>query len=122
VKEDPVWRSPKSVSVKGVLFNDLTPDNVLLEDSFQHFRGTRVVPNPFRIHHRDWAESTDTKTPDPGSINRGIVFNKPKLDETTLKILPRYKPHLSGATFRFFLLGAQKNMALKLIEPQPCYR
>ena len=54
---------------KAVIFDDPSPDQVLLNNALQHFGRRGVIPDAFRIHDGDGAAFADAQTVGLGAVH-----------------------------------------------------
>lgn len=92
-----------------IFFNDLTPNQMLIEDSFQDSRGTGVVPDGFWIDDGNGAFCAETEairlgTPDMESV--GIRRLQVDLLNAPLQVFPGEESFFVLATFCVGLVAA----------------
>ena len=91
---------------------------MLLDNPFQNRWRTRMVPHAFRINDRNRPAQADTKTIRLGAINQWLRADEVQLLQPPFEEFPRLQPNLFRRALRFCLLGAKKNMAPVLFQPQ----
>ena len=79
--------------------DDSAADEVFLDNSFEHDRGTGMVPDCLRINHRNGALDTNAQAIRLGPVYLWIVSRQPQLLEPFLEVIPRRQPCGFGATF-----------------------
>lgn len=114
--------SGERVTIEDVSSNDPASADVLLNDSLQHVGGTRAVPDPVGVDHRDRTVATNSKTTHLGALHIGVLASEIQLDQSALKLLPRLEALLRRATLRFRLLRAEKYMPLDPIKAWTLHR
>ena len=62
----------RGISGENVLFDDLSLNEVLLDDLFKHLWITRVVPNSFRVNDRYGATRAHSQAVHLGSIDQRV--------------------------------------------------
>jgi hypothetical protein len=101
-----------------IFFNDLTANQMLIENSFQDGWRTGVVPDGFRIDDGNGAFCAETKavrlgTPDMKPV--GIRRLRVDLLNAPLQVFPGEESFFVLAAFCVGLVAAQKDMAAWLI-------
>ena len=99
------------VGHEAILFNDLPTDQVLLNYSFDHFRGTTVVPRAIGVDYCYWPIRARLQAVCFGSHDRGIGTNEVKFFQSLLKVLPRFKSNVLFATLWFGLVSAKEDVS-----------
>jgi hypothetical protein len=103
------------VGEKGILLDDLTTDEMFLNDAFNHVSRSTVVPNSFRIYQQNGPLLTDPQTiglraKDAGMRNFATRTVELQLLEPGFEIVPCFEASGAIATFRFGLIGTQKDV------------
>lgn len=99
-----------------VFFDNLSQDQVLLNDLFQYFGSATVVPDAFRINHSDGAAAADTQAVDLGSVNQWLRANELQFLESRFQVFPRSQSGLARTAVRFGLISAEKDVAREFFE------
>jgi hypothetical protein len=69
--------------------NDITANEMFLDNSFKYWRGTTVIPGAFGINHSDGPVHAYLKAICFGAKNRRVVADKIFLFEPPFQIIPR---------------------------------
>jgi hypothetical protein len=94
--------------------NRLSADQVLLNDTLDHLRRDRVVPDTVGIHHRDRALFANLQAIGLSSIDAVLALHQPDLDQALLQIFPGRIGHFMWSALRFGLIRAKKDVALEM--------
>lgn len=70
------------------LVRDLSADQMLLDDVFEHIGRAGMVPRAFGVNHRDGTLKADLKAVGFRSVD-ATCSNQIQLDEALLEVLPR---------------------------------
>ncbi len=110
--------SSERVAGKGEGRNHLSGDEVFLDDAFQNFRRTRVVPHAFGINDSDGAAHTDAEAVGLGAEDQRLRTGQAKFLQPPLQEFPGRNPGFPGAAFGFGRFGAQKDVTLEVFQAQ----
>lgn len=91
---------------KGKFGNNLSADEMFLDDSFQHGRRTRVIPNRFRINDRDGAMDANTQAIGFRAIDQRFSLGEIQFFQSLFQEFPRLQAGLLCAAFGFGLVRA----------------
>ncbi len=101
---------------EAVAFDDLTTEEVLLDDLFQNVRVAGVIPHAFRIDDRDGALEADAQTVGAGALDDAVRSGEPDFLEAFLEELPRSEAGLEIATLGFAGSCAEEDVPLVGLE------
>ena len=87
------WPASRTASVERVPGERISGDGaaidqMFLDDAFEHFRRARVVPDAFRIDHRDRAGGADLEAVRLGARDQGLRADETELFEAALEEFP----------------------------------
>ena len=92
-------------------------NEMFLDDPFQHLRGTPPIPNTVRINHRNRTLLTQLQTVSLSTVDLTTLY-QPKLVQTPFEEIPGLDAVVLFRTFRFGLVGAQKDVTLDFVDHQ----
>lgn len=92
-----------------ILLNRLSPDQMLLDNSFEDRGVTGVVPGALRVNQSDRPLFTDSKAIRFGPVDPPL-FGKPQLFQALLEVLPGNHRAVTVTAFVFALVTAEKDM------------
>jgi hypothetical protein len=93
-----------------------TPNQVLRDDSFEHGRIARPIPDALWIDHGNWASFTD-----PEAIGfraqDAALFGQTELLQASFEKLPGFERPVPIATLGLCLIAAEKNVSRRHRDP-----
>ena len=97
---------------------------MLLNNPLEGFGGGRVVPDPFRIDHRDRSLTTDTQAIRLRPVRAGLGLDQAQFLEPSLQVVPGSVRLVLRRALGLGLIGAEKDVAadpadLELVEDLP---
>ena len=95
-----------------VLLDDAAANQVLADNSFEHWRITSAIPHAIRIDDRDRPGLADPKTVGLCAQNASS-FGEAELREALFEKRPRRERSLAVAAFRFGLIATEKYMPVR---------
>src|SRR5688572_17913002 len=103
---------------EGELGHDLAPNEMLLNDPLQDFRGARMIPDAFGIHDGDGSAGADAQAICLRAIDQRFRFNQSQFLQSPLQVIPRRQALLLLAAFGFGLVGAQEDVTPVFLQAQ----
>ena len=87
-----------------------SPDQVLLDDPFEHLGRAGVIPDAFGVNHRNGAPRADVKAVDLAALHPRGRSGKAEFLQSRLEVFPGFKSELPRAALWFGLICAQENV------------
>ncbi len=103
------------IGLKYIIRYGFSTNEVFLNDALEHFWRARVIPDTFRVDHRDRAFYAHAQAVRARSKHNSFVC-KMKLSETVFEKVPRLVATLPIAAFWLSLVAAQEDVTLYFIE------
>ena len=91
---------------------------MFLNDPFQHRRRARVIPDTFRINHRDGTVGANPEAVDLAAIHQRFGADELQFLESPFQILPGLQPLFFGRAIRLRLIGAEQDVPRIFFEAQ----
>ena len=89
-----------------------------MDDAFEDFWRTRMVPNAFWIDHGDGALDADAQAVRLGAEDGGVATGvEAEFFEAAFEEIPGYEAGFFGTTIRHGLIGAEEDVALDFSDP-----
>ena len=93
-------------------------DEVLLNNSLQHFRSGGVIPHPFRVHHRDRSILANAQAVRLRPVDNVLSLDQPEFGEAAFEIRPRRFNNLGRSALRRGLVGTKKDVPIDAADPE----
>lgn len=91
---------------------------MLLDDAFEIFRGTGMVPDRIGVNHRDWPVGADAQAISFAALDQGLMTAKPEFIQAVLEKLPGSRPLFKPTALGFGGSGTKENVPLVATEIQ----
>ena len=98
------------------IFDDLSVDQIFLNDPLKVFGSAGVIPGSFRVDYRDGALGADTEAICFRPMNQGLRAAEIELLEAVLEKLPGGHAFIGGAALGLGGSSAEENMAFIFSE------
>ena len=101
-----------------ILWNDLPPQQVILNDLLQHWGRAGVIPRSLRIDHRNRPVLADSQAVRLASQDQGPGSRQAHFLEPAFQKLPRLQSFRPRAAQRLGRIRAEENVALAGFQTQ----
>lgn len=107
---------------EGKFFDNLSAQQMLLNDSLNYCWSGAVVPNTIRVDHHNWPLLADAQAVRFGAKHAGRAIVRRRIEfqllQSPLQIVPRLKAKRFVTALRHRLIRAEKYVALNLRQSE----
>jgi len=103
---------------KGEFLNRFPSDKMFLDNYFQNFWCTRVIPRPLGVNHGDGTLSADAKAVRFGAINQRVRADQVQFFQPFFEKFPGLKALLFWRAFSLGRVRAEENMPAIFFEAE----
>jgi hypothetical protein len=100
----------------------LPAEKVALNDGFEDFGRTRMVPDAFGIDDRDGPAHANPEAVGLGAEDERLRTDESEFLQAALQEFPGRDPGVPGAALRFGRIGTEEDVALEAAQTQGVHR